>query len=134
MRCMVRNKKSFWYAPYESHSHMTDEYGNEINETQVVYGDPVECDGNISAARGETLSRLFGESEGYDKVIVMDNPDTPISEYDVLWVDTVPELDGNGTLAKDENDEVVTPWDYIVKKVARSLNSVSIAISKVNVQ
>ena len=39
-----------------------------------------------------------------------------------------------GSLAVDENGEILTPWDYIVKKVARSLNSVSIAITKVNVQ
>ena len=33
----------------------------------------------------------------------------------------------------EDDSEAVTPHDYIVKKVARSLNSVSIAISKVKV-
>ena len=159
MRCMERNKVEFWYAPYAGHTHRVDEYGNELNETEVSYGNPVQCKGNISAARGETLSRLFGEAEEYDKVIVLDDPRTLITEYDVLWVDTVPavvpdpepdtpdgqgveddgedEGDGQqepGSLAVDENGEILTPWDYIVKKIARSLNSVSIAIKKVNVQ
>ena len=170
MRCMERNKVEFWYAPYAGHTHRVDEYGNELNETEVSYGNPVKCKGNISAARGETVSRLFGESEEYDKIIVLDDPRTPITEYDVLWVDTVPAVvpdpepepepdipDGQGvedegdeqeetpvqeepqqqepgSLVVDENGEILTPWDYIVKKIARSLNSVSIAITKVNVQ
>lgn len=134
MRCMERNKVEFWYAPYAGHTHMVDEYGNELNETEVSYGNPVKCKGNISAARGETLSRLFGESEGYDKVIVLDDPRTPITEYAVLWVDSTPVVNGDGSLTTDENEEILSPWDYIVKKVARSLNSVSIAITKVNVQ
>ena len=134
MRCLVKNKRTFWYAPYGSHQNMVDEYGNEISESEVTYGNPVECEGNISAARGETLSRQFGETEGYDKQIVMENPDTPITEYDVLWVDSVPSLNEDGSLATDDNGNVITPWDYTVKKIARSLNSVTIAITKVNVQ
>ena len=134
MRCSERNKRDFWYAPFQSSSNMVDEYGNELNETEVSYGNPVKCKGNISAARGETLSRLFGESEGYDKVIVLDDPRTPITEYAVLWVDSTPVVNGDGSLTTDENEEILSPWDYIVKKVARSLNSVSIAITKVNVQ
>ena len=71
-------------------------------------------------------NRQFGESESYDKVIVLDNLKSPINEYSILWVDTLPHLNDDGTTD--------TPHDYIVKKVARSLNSVSIAISKVNVR
>ena len=100
----------------------------------MSYGNPVKCKGNISAARGETVSRLFGESEEYDKIIVLDDPRTPITEYAVLWVDSTPVVNGDGSLTTDENEEILSPWDYIVKKIARSLNSVSIAIAKVNVQ
>ena len=71
-------------------------------------------------------TRQFGESESYDKVIVLDNPNTPIDEYSTLWVDTLPLLNEDGSTE--------TPHDYVVKKVARSLNSVSIAISKVIVR
>lgn len=134
MRCLDRNKRSFYYALFIEKRPIMDEYGNETSENEIVYGKPVSCKGNISAARGETATRQFGEDEGYDRVIVLDKPDTPIDEYAVLWVDSIPSLTEKGELATDENDEVVTPWDYIVKKVARSLNSVSIAISKVNVR
>ncbi len=61
-----------------------------------------------------------------------DNP-PPIDEYSVLWVDTTPELNEDGTLVVNEEGQVTTPYDYIVKKVAKSLNGVSIAISKVSV-
>jgi hypothetical protein len=81
--------------------------------------------GNISSAQGEMQTRQFGESETYDKVIVLGNPNTPIDEYSILWVDTEPML-------SDDSTKKVA-HDYVVKKVARSLNSVSIAISKVNV-
>lgn len=134
MRCLKRNQKPFYYAPFVSKAPMVDEYGNETSESEIVYGNPVPCEGNISAARGETATRQFGEDTGYDRVIVLDNPDTPINEYAVLWVDSTPSLTEDGELATDKNGDAITPWDYIVKKVARSLNSVSIAISKVNVR
>lgn len=125
MRCVMRNKTSFYYALYTGQKEIIDEYGNVTGEYSVQYSNPIKILGNVSAAQGETQSRQFGESETYDKVIVLDNPNTPIDEYSILWVDTRPELvDGVTT----------TPHDYIVKKVARSLNSVSIAISKVAVR
>ena len=49
----------------------------------------------------------------------------PITVASVFWIDTPPEIAEDGTTN--------TPHDYIVKKVATSLNSVSIAVSKVSV-
>ena len=126
MRCLVRNKSKFYYAPYMEKREITDEYGNSSGEYEIVYGSLVKVFGNISSASGETQVRQFGESESYDKVIVLDNPNTPIDEYSILWVDTLPHLNADGTTN--------TPHDYIVKKVAKSLNSVSIAIRKVTVR
>ena len=134
MRCMNRNKVRFFYSLYEGREPITDEYGNVTGEYDVKHGNPTEGYANISAAKGETQTRQFGESETYDKVIVMDNEAPPIDEYSVLWVDTVPQLNEDGSLAVDEEGNVLTPHDYIVKKVAKSLNSVSIAICKVNVR
>ena len=122
MRGMVRNQVPFYYAPYVGKTEMIDEYGNRSGEFELTYGDPVKVFGNISAAQGEMQTRQFGESETYDKIIILDNPKTPIDEYSILWVDTTP-LAGSTPV----------PHDYVVKKIARSLNSVSIAISKVQV-
>lgn len=134
MRCAVRNKTAFYYALYMGQTEIIDEYGNATGQYSVQYSNPIKMLGNVSAARGEIQSRQFGESETYDKVIVLDDPNTPIDEYSILWVDIRPELTEDGHLALDEKGEVKTPHDYIVKKVARSLNSVSIAINKVAVR
>ena len=133
MRCMQRNKVKFFYALYEGKEVITDEYGNVTGEYAVKYGNPIEFSANISAAKGETQTRQFGENESYDKVIVLDSDAPSIDEYSILWVDRTPQLDEEGNLAVNEKGEIITPHDYIVKKVAKSLNVVSLAISKVSV-
>lgn len=133
MRCMQRNKVVFYYALFSERVPIVDEYGNDTGEYDVQHGNPVKSSANISAAKGETQTRQFGESVSYDKVIAMDNDSSPIDEYSILWIDTMPELNEDGSLAVDSEGKVKTPHDYIVKKVARSLNSVSYAVSKVSV-
>ena len=39
------------------------------------------------AAQGEATTRMFGDNESYDKVIVMDNESPSLDIYSVLWVD-----------------------------------------------
>lgn len=125
MRGMVRNKSKFYYASYIGETEIIDEYGNATGEYKILYGNPIKHFGNISAARGEVQSQQFGESESYDKVIVLDDKDASINEHSILWVDTLPQLNEDGTTD--------TPHDYIVKMVGKSLNGVSIAIRKVKV-
>ena len=123
MRCMVRIKTKFYYASYVDKSEIIDDYGNATGEYKISYSNPNEKYGNVSAAQGEMESRQFGESESYDKVIVLDDRNAPIDEHSILWVDTLPWLNEDGTTD--------TPHDYVIKKCARSLNGVSIAIRKV---
>lgn len=126
MRCLTRNKTVFYYAAYEQQTEVIDEYGNTTGQYSVTYSKPIKVMGNVSAAQGEMQTRQFGESESYDKVIVLDDIKTPIDEYSVLWVDILPLLKEDGTTD--------TPHNYVVKKVAKSLNNVTIAISKVSVR
>ena len=126
MRCMVRNKSRFYYASYMGKNEIIDEYGNATGEYSVSFSNPTENFGNVSAAQGEMESRQFGESERYDKVIVLDDRNAPIDEYSILWVDTLPHLNEDGSTD--------TPHDYMVRRVARGLNGVSIAIGKVDVK
>jgi hypothetical protein len=134
-RMCFRNKQVFWYALYDSTQKTEDEYGNQ-NGTYADYGNPVQTSANISPAKGDVVARQFGDDDQYDKVIVTGDRDTPIDEYAVLWIDTVPELDENGALKVNADGEIVTPWDYIVRKVGRGLpnyGSTVIAVSKVTV-
>lgn len=133
MRCMNRNKVRFFYSLYEGREPIVNEQGRKTGEYKVIRGNPIEGRANISAAKGETQTRQFGENESYDKVIVMDFVKPPIDEYSVLWIDSEPQLNDDGSLAVNDEGEVITPHDYVVKKVAKSLNCVSIAVSKVTV-
>lgn len=125
MRCLVRNKTKFYYASYIGETEIIDEYGNATGEYKILYGNPTKYLGNISAAQGEMQSRQFGESESYDKVIVLNDRNAPIDEHSILWVDTLPHLNEDGTTD--------TPHDYVVTRKAVSLNCVSLAIRKVRV-
>lgn len=125
MRTLVRNKVRIYYANYREKVPIRDEYGNLTGEYEISYTNPMEVCANVSAARGEATTRQFGDDEGYDRVVVLDDPKFPIAVTSILWIDTLPEI------AKDGSTK--TPHDYIVKQVAASLNSVSIAVSKVNV-
>ena len=125
MRTLHRNKIRIFYSNYRNKVPLKDEYGNLTGEYDIAYDNPVEIKANVSAARGEATTRQFGDDEGYDRVIVLDDPALPIAVTSILWIDTLPEI------AEDGSTE--TPHDYIVKQVATSLNGVSIAVSKVNV-
>ena len=125
MRTLNRNKIRIHYANYRDKIPIKDEYGNLTGEYDISYDNPIEIMANVSAARGEATTRQFGEDESYDRVIVLDDPKFPIAVTSILWIDTPPEI------AEDGSTD--TPHDYIVKQVASSLNSVSIAVSKVNV-
>ena len=126
MRTLHRNKIRIFYANYRNKIPLKDEYGNLTGEYSIVYDNPVEIKANVSASRGEATTRQFGDDEGYDRVIVLDDPAFPIAVTSILWIDTLPKV------AEDGSTE--TPHDYIVKQVATSLNSVSIAVSKVTVR
>lgn len=117
MRCLNRNKRSFYYANYVGMSKLTDSGGNFTGEYGITYTNPTLVYGNISPARGADYSSPFGITEGYDKVIVLSDPNFPIDDSSVLWI---------------END-ITDTFDYRIVRIARSLNSISIAIKKVDV-
>lgn len=121
MRCLERNKQPFWYCLYREEETVYDEYGNEVSEPHVIYEDPIRMYANISQASGYSQTEQFGNLADYDKVIVTDDMECPIDEHTVLFVDKYPEYN-------DEND---LAFDYVVRRVAKSLNSISIAIRKV---
>ena len=123
MKALVRNKQKFYYALYVGSEPITDEYGNETGEPIVEYSEPVEMWANISPATGISQTEQFGNLDSYDKVIVTDDLNCPIDEHSVLFVEKEPE----------HNLEDGLMYDYIVQRVAKSLNSISIAIRKVDV-
>ena len=132
MRCLNRNKRKIWYALYKGKIEIADENGNRTGQYSIEYARPVSLMANVSPANGAATTQQFGINTAYSKVIVHENPDLGIDESSILWVDRKPKFDISGNLAKDANDNEITPHDYIVSQIARSANSVSIAIKKVD--
>ena len=137
MMAMPINKKTYYYALYTGKTEITDSDGYYTGETTITYGNPVKDSANISPARGDSSVNQFGKDTDYDKVIVYGKASRDqackIDEYSVLWVDTMPELNADGTLKTDQSGNVITPHDYIVKKIADGLDSIQVAIRKVDV-
>lgn len=122
MKILERNKTPFWYQLFDRTKTVEDEYGNEVGSA-VVYKDAVEMKGNISSATGSAQVEQFGNFAGYDKVIVVDDISCPIEETTVLFIDKKPEYDAEGNPL----------FDYVVKRVAKSLNVIAYAVKRVDV-
>ena len=123
MKTMERNKIGFWYLLYDRKDPVVDEYGNETGEETVVYKEPASFRANVSTATGSSQVEQFGALSGYDKVIVTDDMACPMDEHSVLFLDKEPEYSEDGRPL----------YDYMVKRVAKSLNSISYAVTKVSV-
>ena len=119
MRCLEINKSELWYANYAGKTTGT-ENGYMTGEDTISYSEPVHIRANVSPPTGRVFVDKFGNSIDYDKVIVSDEVGMPISESSILFIDVTPEQDSYGNWN----------YDYVVKKIARSLNSVSIAVSR----
>ena len=126
-------------------NYIIDDYGNENGETIPQYADAVKMYANISPATGQNQVEQFGNLDSYDKVIVTCDMSCPIDEDTVLFIDKEPEYtevrtnevtESQALFGEDEVTEKtyrIPKYNYIVKRVARSLNSISIAVRKVEV-
>lgn len=121
---LKRNKRTFYYCPYQGEQPIYDEWLNQTGEVRVVYGESVAVQANISPASGVAQTEMFGNLESYDKVISPLPVDFPLTENDVLFVDKEPEYNEDGD----------PKYDYKVRRIARSLNYTAVAITKVEVQ
>lgn len=118
MRELERNKRTVYYALFDKNEPILDENGDDTGEERPTYFAPVELHINVSPALGESATRQFGEVLDYDRTLVSCDMSLPIDEQTVFWI--------------DETD-TTKPFDYSVKKVAGSLNSLLIAVKRVEV-
>lgn len=124
MRTLRRNKRRMWYALYLDREEIKKN-GRRTGTYKVVYSPPQLIEANVSAARGTADVEMFGTDLKYDKAFVMDDVKCPIDENSVMWIDTEPLINADG------NTE--TPWDYVIVRVAESINSKAYAVKKVSV-
>jgi hypothetical protein len=122
MRSLKRNKITFWYALFSDKIPVKDEWGNETGQFTNGYLNPVKTRQRVSPNKGEANAEAFGLTADYDRVII--TTDTlPFDEMTVLWINTVPVLNEDGSTN--------TPHDFKVVKVAPDLNVKQYAIKKV---
>lgn len=117
MRSLERNKQTFYYALYSGVTEVKDENGDYTGEREITYSSPVKYRANISAAKGESDTAPFGIETNYSKTISTNDMSCPIKEDSVLWIDKDPTTD---------------PYNFLVVKVAKSLNSIMYAIREVS--
>lgn len=123
MKLMKRNLSPIHYCLYKGKEPLLDNSGYETGETRISYESPVPLLCSVSPATGYAQVNMFGNLESYDKVLITDDMSCPIDENTVLFVDKEPEFTQEG----------VPLFDYRVRRVAKSLNNISYAISKVTV-
>lgn len=122
MKALERNKQKIYYANFNGKTKVLDENGLFTGEYEVTYTEPVGIKVNVSASRGEAYLDLFGTDLNYTNTIVTDK-DLGIDENSILWVGK-----------EAYQGSVITPHNYIVVSIAKSLNSVVYAIRKVDVE
>lgn len=117
MTNLVINERQFYYALWEGSSPQTDEWGNETGENAPIYSDPIGAKANISEVRGLATTTMAGIEVDYDATLLTHDMSCPIDEKSILWVNA-------------STDE---PFDYIVRRVSKSLNVITILIKRVDV-
>jgi len=130
MRSLVRNKQNFYYALSTGKTEITDEYGNATGQYTITYSSPVLMKANISAAKDNINQQFYGLISDYSKTIVTNDLSCPIQKDSILWVDKAPYTT---IVVEGVETQVLTTHNYIVVKIAKSINSLTIAIKEVEV-
>ena len=121
MKALERNKQTIYFANFTGKSIITDTNGLYTGEYELTYSNPVKTKVNVSASRGQAEIDLFGTDLNYTNTIATDI-DLGIDEHSILWVGK-----------EAYQGSVITPHNYIVASIAKSLNSFVYAIRKVDV-
>lgn len=116
MRDLKRNKQLIHFKNIIKTVEIIDENGNGTGSFQSIYGDMQELYINISASKGVVNANPFGAGLQYDKILLT-SLNLDINEYSVFWI--------------DETD-LTKPHDYIISKIARSLNHIQYAVKRLN--
>ena len=119
---MARNKQLIYYRLFVDDEKIVDEDNYETGEDSVSYSEAVAFMCSVSRATGTSVAELFGTLDNYDKIIITEDTNCPIDENSVLIVDD---------LSRAQEADF---FDYVVKRVAKSLNFKAYAISKVDIE
>ena len=137
MRSLKRNKQKFYYSTYDGQitEYYRDSGGNiiydeidgdlipRIKTERAGYNNPVSFYANISAGKGASQEEVFGVSLDYTKTISTTDMSLPLDEKSLVWFETEPTYNSDGTVNE-------ASADYAVVGIAKSLNNVVYALKK----
>lgn len=138
MRSLKKNMQKLYYSLYseEIKVYQRDENGDivyvEVDGehipvvlgTQAGYSEPVLCYANISAGKGSAQDSPFGSDVDYTRTISTCDMTCPIDELSIIWMESEPQYNADGTVDGDSADYKVAAYP------ARGLNNIVIAIKK----
>lgn len=123
MRDLTIDQSTIYYAMYVGKQEVTDADGYGTGQNAPKYTIPRKVKVCVSTPTGNAESNPFGYFTNYDKIITTANKEFKADEYSVLWIDVVPVINTDGSTN--------TPFDYVVKRVAKGITDTAYAISKV---
>ena len=137
MRDCKKNLQELYYATYSDQitEYYRDSDGNIIYDEidgeliprikfeRAWYNNPVSFYANISAGKGTSQEEVFGVSLDYTKTISTTYMSLPLDEKSLIWFETEPNYNTDGTVNE-------ASADYSVVGIAKSLNNVVYALKK----
>ena len=133
MRTLRKNAQKMHYANQDREVPIMETYyddeGNayeyDTGETELVYGEPIEFDGNIAMSGGEAEAQEYGLSlSDYEAILVVSKNTLPLTETSRIWHTSEPTKDDKGY-----TDEYSA--DYRIVKISPSLNFDKYVLKKV---
>ena len=133
MKLLRRNIRPVWYCLYKRTEDLKNSDGRFTGEKNIIYDEPVEILCNVSPASGYIQNYMFGLLEEYDKIMITDDINCPISESTVLFIDKVPEFIEKKKKNKELEWDSSPIYDYVVRRISKSLNHITYVVKKVSV-
>lgn len=140
MRMLKKNKQKMYYANQDREVPVMETYyddeGNayelDTGETKLVYGEPIEFDGNIAMSGGEAELVEFGiNTSDYEAVLLLSKGEKDkdgnvivLKETSLIWFESEPAYNNDGTLDN-------TSADFTVVKDSPTLNVDRFVLKKV---
>lgn len=117
MKVLKQNRQTTYYALYLGEREVIQN-GMRTGRFEPIRGVPTEFKVNVSATQGHAYVRPFGLWGDFSAVMVTDDMEIPFDTNTVFWVG---------------KDPATEPYNFIVVRVSRSLNSTTIALKEVDI-
>lgn len=119
MHSMNRDEQPIFYAKKLKG---TTDVGQGPFNKKSSYSDPVKVYVCLSAGKGSAEDDVFGKDVDYSRTISSHNMSIEINQYSLIWIESKPSYNADGTLNEASADYKV------VARPAKSKNSIIIAL------